>query len=201
MELEEVLRRRRMVRRFTDAPIDPADRDQLLAAALRGPSAGFAQGFGFLVLEDETDRALLWETNPQPVAEPDDDATVRRAPLIIVPLASHQAYINRYREPDKEGPGSDPTWRVPVWIIDTAFASMLILLRVVDLGLGAVFGAPPVDLPGFRARFGVPDDYLPIGMILVGHRPPHPGAGAPRARRKAPDSQVFLGRWGAAPAA
>ena len=44
MELEEVLRRRRMVRRFTDAPIDPTDRDRLLAAALRGPSAGFRAG-------------------------------------------------------------------------------------------------------------------------------------------------------------
>jgi nitroreductase len=196
VELHEVLRRRRMVRRFTDEPVAPADRDEILAAALRGPSAGFAQGFAFLALETEEERARLWETNPELVADPDSDGAMRRAPLVIVPLASHQAYIDRYREPDKAVPGQEPTWRVPVWIIDTAFASMLILLRVVDLGLGAVFIAPPTDLPGFRSRFGVPEDYLPIGMILIGHRPPQVDPAAPRARRKAPRSQIFFGRWG-----
>jgi nitroreductase len=185
-----------MVRRFTDEPVAATDRDQILAAALRGPSAGFAQGFTFLVLESEEDRALLWETNPEPVADPDNDAAMRRAPLVIVPLASHQAYIERYKEPDKAVPGQEPTWRVPVWIIDTAFASMLILLAVVDLGLGATFIAPPADLPGFRSRFEVPEDYLPIGMVLIGHRPPRVDAAAPRERRKTPGSQIFFGRWG-----
>ncbi len=197
MELQDVLRRRRMVRRFTDQPIDPVARDQLLAAALRGPSAGFTQGYGFLVLESEEERSLLWETNPELVADPDSDRAMRRAPLVILPLASHKAYIDRYSEPDKAVPGQEPTWRVPVWIIDTAFASMLVLLRVVDLGLGAVFIAPPTDLSGFRSRFGVPEDFFPIGMILVGHRPAEVDAGPPKARRRPPDSQIFFGRWGA----
>ena len=42
------------------------------------------------------------------------------------------------------------------------------LLAAVDEELGAVFFGPP-DIADFRARFGVPDEWTPIGAIAVGH--------------------------------
>ena len=49
-----MVRRRRMVRDYDpDRPV-PADvRERLLAHALRAPSAGFSQGWAFLVLETD----------------------------------------------------------------------------------------------------------------------------------------------------
>ena len=51
---------------------------------------------------------------------------------------------------------------MPYWYIDTGFATLLILLAVVDAQLGAVFFGPP-DIADFRAEFGVPADAFVVG--------------------------------------
>ena len=51
------MRRRRMVRRYRPAPVPPEALSDVLAAARRGPSAGFSQGFGFLALDTPGDVA------------------------------------------------------------------------------------------------------------------------------------------------
>ena len=53
MELSDAVRRRRMVRAFTEAPVDPATVDHLVDLARRAPSAGHSQGWAFVVLEGE----------------------------------------------------------------------------------------------------------------------------------------------------
>ena len=57
MEHSEVVRRRRMVRAYSDRPLPEGTADRLVRAALRAPSAGFSQGWGFLVLDAADDRA------------------------------------------------------------------------------------------------------------------------------------------------
>jgi nitroreductase len=56
VEFTEVLKRRRMIRAFTTEPLPEGLTDRLLAAAARAPSAGFSQGFSFLVLEGAEQR-------------------------------------------------------------------------------------------------------------------------------------------------
>jgi nitroreductase len=57
----------------------------------------------------------------------------------------------------------------------------------------------PEHLDPFRAEFGVPAEYAPIGGITIGHRspdtPPQPDAVA--ARRRGAEQVVHRGRWGA----
>lgn len=52
MEFEEVVRRRRMVRRFSAEPVDAAVIDGIAAMAQRAPSAGFSQGQRLVVVTD-----------------------------------------------------------------------------------------------------------------------------------------------------
>ncbi len=64
------------------------------------------------------------------------------------------------------------------------------LLTAVDEGLDACFfGIQPEQLAPFRAEFGIPDDYSPIGGITVGHRSPDtpPQPAAVDARRRGAD--------------
>ena len=49
-----------MVRRYADRPVAPEALDRLLANATRGPSAGFSQGYAFLVLDTPDDVARFW---------------------------------------------------------------------------------------------------------------------------------------------
>jgi nitroreductase len=202
MDFNEVIRRRRMVREFTTEPLAPGVATRLLRAANRAPSAGFSQGYAFLVLEDADERAAFWKACFGAEAGiPEDPAPeeLQRAPLIIVPLACRDAYLDRYARPDKGWTDRDEArWPVPYWYIDTGFAALLTLLAAVDEGLGAVFiGIGPGQIPGFRAEFGVPAEYTPIGAVAVGH--PDPGTetidSADSPKRRTLDDLVHQGRW------
>ena len=88
---------------------------------------------------------------------------------------------------------------MPYWHVDTGMAALLVLQTAVDEGLGACFfGIPPEKTDEFRAAFGVPEAYTPIGAITVGHRVPDTGAkGSPARRpRRTTDEVVHHGRWG-----
>src|SRR5581483_633047 len=59
-EFADVIRRRRMIRAFTTEPLPEGLTGRLPAAAARAPSAGFSQGFSFLVLEGADQCAPFW---------------------------------------------------------------------------------------------------------------------------------------------
>ena len=188
-----------MVRDYDpDRPV-PADlRERLLAHAIRAPSAGFSQGWAFLVLETAEERDRFWAATTDDGA-PDGWLTrMRRAPLLVVPLSHKQAYLDRYAEPDKGATDRDESsWPVPYWDIDTGMAALLILLTVVDEGLAACFfGIQPDRHAPFREAFGVPAAYTPIGSITVGY-PGTDDKRSPSLRRgrRGVDEVVHRGRW------
>jgi nitroreductase len=203
MELDAVIRRRRMVRNYDpDRPVPPEVVARLLDYAIRAPSAGFSQGWGFLVLERPEDRERFWAATTDPAAvtpgEPDSWlAGMRRAPLIVVPHSNRDVYLDRYAAPDKGWVDRDEArWPVPYWHIDTGFASLLILLGAVDAGLGACFfGIPPSRTATYREAFGVPEVYTPIGAITVGYPSPDRRSPSLRRGRRSADDVVHHGRW------
>ena len=136
MEFREVVRRRRMVRRYTAEPVDPAVVDQMLEHAQRAPNAGFSQGWAFLVLDTPADVALFWEsTGADPAQHNAWLDGMRSAPVVIVPLACKDAYLDRYAEPDKAGTGlgdDASAWRTPYWLVDGGMAIHTLLLGAVD---------------------------------------------------------------------
>lgn len=188
-----------MVRTYEeDRPVPAEVRDRLLQAALRAPSAGFSQGWGFLVLDTPEDIARFREAvTPETDAENWFAAHVR-APLIIVPHSNKDAYLDRYAEPDKGfADRSDAWWPAPYWDIDTGFAAMLVLLAAVDEGLGACFFGMPIEqIDAYKQAFGVPPELHPIGAISVGYstEPPRDLS----ARRRPTTDVVRRGRWDAA---
>ena len=191
MEFQEVVRRRHMVRQFTSEPVSADSLERILANAVRGPSAGFSQGQAFLVLTDAEDLKRFW-----PVAGVAAAESVAAAPLVIVPMSCKRVYLDRYAQPDKGWTDRDEKrWPVPFWHIDTGMAALLILLTVVDEGLGALyFGIVPEAVGPFREAFGVPDDLEPIGAIAIGHNA-EPAPRHLRARRRAAGDVIHYGRW------
>ncbi|MDQ4085476.1 MAG: nitroreductase family protein [Actinomycetota bacterium] len=208
MEFREVVRRRRMVRRYTDDRVDPAVVDRILEHATHAPSAGFSQGWAFLVLDEPEDVRRFWAvTTPAPTAGADagsSNATdsawlagMRAAPVVIVPLACKDAYLDRYAEPDKGWTDRDEArWPVPYWYVDTGMASLLMLLTAVDEHLAACFfGIPPERVEAFRAAFGVPADHTPVGAVTVGHPAPDRRSPSLRRGRRGLHEVVHRGRW------
>jgi nitroreductase len=199
MEFAEVVRRRRMVRTYADRPVAEEVVDRMLEHALHAPSAGFSQGWAFLRLDTPEDVRRFWDvTMPEGAGESAWLAGMRKAPVVIVPLSHRDAYLDRYAEPDKGWTDRDEArWPVPYWHIDTGMAALLILQTAVDEGLGACFfGIPPTRTDAFRAEFGVPEGYTPIGAVTVGHRTDDPGPRGSAGRgRKRVDDVVHRGGW------
>jgi nitroreductase len=198
MQLEQVVRRRRMVRNYTGEPVDPRAVERILENALHAPSAGFSQGWAFLLLETPDDLSRFWAVTT-PAGEGDDDwsAGMRRAPVVVVPLSCKRAYLERYAAPDKGWTDLDESrWPVPYWHIDAGMAALLMLLTAVDEGLGACFFGIPVEATcAFRAEFRVPADYTPIGAITVGHRAEDRPSPSLRRGRRGLAEVVHRGRW------
>jgi nitroreductase len=140
MEFQDVVRRRRMIREYADTPVDPAFVDRALANAVRAPSAGFSQGWAFLVLDQRADIDRFWEVTTTPGELPDSWLSgMQTAPVVIIPCSSKAAYLSRYAEEDKGWTDEDEArWPVPFWHIDTGMAAMLQLLTAVDEGLDLV---------------------------------------------------------------
>lgn len=195
MEFTDVVARRRMVRSFSHAPVPVDTVRRLLRNATRGPSAGNSRGYAFLVLSDAADRAGFWRAlaPAMPVV-----ASVQDAPLLVVPMANKDAYLDRYAKPDKGWSDRDERrWRVPFWHVDTGMAALLMLLTAVDEELGALFfDVPWPTVDGLREAFGVPAEYEPVGALAIGY--PDPAARPARPSQPSVPWQqlVHSGRWG-----
>lgn len=205
MEFAEVIKRRRMVHAFTGDPLEPGTAERLLRAANRAPSAGFSQGYSFLVLEGSQQCSALWQLVRE--ADASDGATddagpgtvtpLSLAPLVVVPLACKDMYLSRYARPGKGWTDKDESrWPVPYWYVDAGFTALLTLLAAVDQGLGAVLvGIAPEIMTSFRTAYGIPEEWTPIGAIAVGHPAPGPDPVPPAGTRKTLSELVHRGHW------
>jgi nitroreductase len=200
VEFADVVRRRRMVRRYDpDRPVEPAAVADLLRLAARAPSAGFSQGWHFLVLSTAAERDRFWAATT-PADAPLDawSAGMRTAPVLVIALSDKDAYLDRYAEPDKGWTDRDEArWPVPYWDIDTGMASLLVLLGAVDRGLaGCFFGVPPEFAEATRAAFGIPSRLRFVGVISLGYAVPDQRSPSLRRGRRDTRDVVSYGRFG-----
>jgi nitroreductase len=193
----DVVRKRRMVRRFRDEPVAFEALQRIIDAARRAPSAGYSQGVEFVLVTDANARRGLAQ-----VMTTNEDAAqqLERAPAHIVICASAEIYKSRYREPDKQyvrdRTDEEELWQVPFWYVDAGASMMLLLLAVVNEGLAASFvGVWNQD--GVRALLGIPEEYIPVGVVSAGHRAPDEspqGSATTRPRRPLQDV-LHRDRW------
>jgi nitroreductase len=200
MDFARVVRARRMVRSYQPGRAVPdAVLDRLLRNALHAPSAGFSQGWDFVVLRRPEELRGFWAASTDPAAEP--DAWLRgmqAAPVLVVCLSDRDRYLDRYAEPDKGWSDRDQTrWPVPYWDVDTGMAALLMLLTAVDAGLGACFfGVPPERQTEVLEALGAPANRRVVGVVSVGHAAPDRRSPSLRRGRRPVDEVIHDGRYG-----
>ena len=151
MDFETVVKRRRMCREYLDGDVPRENLDRILELASRYPSAGHTEPQEFIVVRDrrvkeDLARAALGQT------------FVAQAPLVIVVVSDIRRSARRYGERGVNF----------FSIIDGAFVAMLILLAVVDEGLGACFVGSFYDRE-VQEFLDLPPDVRPIGIIPIGY--------------------------------
>ena len=182
-----------MVRSFHEQALDAAVVERIVAAGLRGPSAGFTQGVDLLVLSGPADTRRYWDAAlPAGGGRAFPWPGLLGAPLVIVVVSTEEAYRRRYEEPDK---GVGAQFEVPWWHVDAAFAALLLQLAAVDAGLGALFFQAH-GVPALRRAFSIPSDATPVGTVAIGHpAPDRPSSSVERRPRRPPTELVHRGQW------
>ena len=149
MELKEALLKRRSVRKFTAEPVSEEMIEELLHAAMSGPSACNKKPWEFYVVTNE--EKLIELKNASKFTKIDS-----KLAIIVCGNLLHAL----------------PLQMANYWIQDCSAAIENILLRVTDLGLGAVWcGLHPQKGAEERTRniLDIPKTQIPLGLILIGH--------------------------------
>jgi len=151
VDFERVVKRRRMCREYSDRDVPQEKLDRILDLASRYPSAGHTEPQEFIVVRDQQVKENLARAALEQMF-------VARAPLVIVVVSDIRRSARRYGERGVRF----------FSIIDGAFVAMLILLAVVNEGLGACFVGSFYDQE-VQEVLGLPRDVRPIGIIPIGY--------------------------------
>lgn len=196
MEFRKVLAKRRMVRNYTDEPVDQAALQRVAEAATRAPSAGFSQGQAVVVVTDpEARRQIAAAAGEATYVAQGFDPWISRAPALLVLCVSEDAYHRRYQMPDKVGDdGSEIEWPVPFWWVDAGASLMAVLLAAIDEGLAAGFLGVHA-FTDLRRLIGVPDEYSIVGVVTIGHPAPDRRSSSLDLGRRPPATVIHHDAW------
>ena len=150
MELTDVLLQRRSIRKFKEDKVSDEIINELLHAAMSGPSACNKRPWDFYVVKNEK---ILKELKSSSLF------TRMNAPLAIIVCGN----LSR----------SLPFKMSDYWIQDCSAATENILLRVTDLGLGAVWcGAYPQQraVDKIRNILNLSEKQIPLNIIYIGYK-------------------------------
>ena len=196
MDFYDAIAKRRMVRNYTDEPVDHAAVERIVDAARRAPSAGFSQGHSFLVVTEELPRRSIAELAGEPEYVADGfDPWISRSPVHVVLCIREDSYHERYQEPDKtDGEGSESDWPIPWWWVDAGGALVTLLLAAVAEGLAA--GLLGTHATGdLRSLLEIPDDVVPVGVVTLGHPAPDRRSGSLARGWKPKEQVVHWEKW------
>jgi nitroreductase len=174
MDFETVVKRRRMCRVFLDRDVPQEKIDRILDLASRYPSAGHTEPQEFIVVHNRRMKEDLAHAAL-------DQMFVAQAPLVIVVVSDVRRSARRYGERGVRF----------FSIIDGAFVAMLILLAVVEEGLGACFVGSFYD-EQVQELLSLPQEVRPIGIIPIGYC----AEGPRKFRRRSREQIVHRDRYG-----
>ncbi|MFL6398350.1 MAG: nitroreductase family protein [Nitrososphaeraceae archaeon] len=153
MDFDEVVKRRKMIREYDSVRQQIPDEliTKLIKNAHKAPSAGHTQVQEFIIVKDASTKKKLRKAAV-------NQEYVEKAPLLIVVCSNTSRSVGRYGNRGREFYS----------IIDSAFASMLILLSVVNEGIGACLVGAFQDNK-VSEILELPKDVRPIGIICIGY--------------------------------
>lgn len=196
MEFQDVLRKRRMVRNFTSQPVANDVVERIVAAGQHAPSAGFSQGVVYVVVTEEATRKAIGEiAGEENYVAGGFDRFISGAPVQIIICTCERLYHERYNEPDKKAEGEEEiNWPIPYWHTDAGASMMAILLAATDEGLGSAF-IGVMEPRRLQELLGIPEDYLPIGVTMIGHAAPDKKSGSLKRGRRPLEKVLHREKW------
>ena len=169
-----VVKHRGMVRAYKSEPVPEDKIQRLLQYAVRAPSAGNLQPWEFVVVKSVEARAKLAQAAM-------NQTSVATAPVTIVTCANIQRMGSEY--------GARGSF---FSLVDTSFASVLILLGAVEQDLGACF-VGSYNPEEVAKVLGLPPHVRPVGLITIGYPAEQPQK--PKTKKIPLSKLVHVDTW------
>lgn len=141
---------RRSIRKYLNRQIPKESIKEILRAGLSAPSAGNAQPWQFIVLEEKSIMHQIPEIQPS-------SQMLKQASHAIV-VCGDMTLKNKFVG--------------ELWIQDCSAATENMLIMAQDLGLGAVWlGVYPMKeiVEGIKQLLGLPDHIIPFSIVSLGY--------------------------------
>ncbi len=184
MDVFDVIRTRRSIRRFTDKPVEDEKLHTILEAVRHSPSWANFQCCRFVVVRDPSVKEKISELSYvenffSPLGYKANPAKkgIAEAPVVIVACA----------DPKQSG----TLWDQPYYMTDVGIASQTLMLAARALGLGTVF-VGVFEEEKIRSLLKVPSNIRIVGLFPLGY-PAEEKTGA--SPRKPLSESVFYESW------
>lgn len=171
--LEELMSHRRDVRgnNFLDTPVDDANIEQILSAAVLAPSVGFSQPWEFVVIRDESIKQQIHDSfhieNKKAESEFSKDRRGLYKQLKLDGILEAPVNIAVFYKPS-EGPvlGQTSMNEVGEYSVVCAIQNMWLMARAMNIGLGWVSILDPSKV---KQILGSPEGNKLIGYLCLGY--------------------------------
>jgi FMN reductase (NADPH)/FMN reductase [NAD(P)H] len=166
-----LLMQRKSVRAYTDQPVLPGVRDQILVAAMRSPTAGNMMMYSIIEVSDQGKKDRLVDTC-------DHQPFIATAPLVLLFLADCQRWQDYYRMVGVEDscvaegmPFLQPeAGDLLLACCDALIAAQTATIAAESLGLGSCYiGDILENYEIHREMFDLPEYVIPIAMLCIGY--------------------------------
>jgi FMN reductase (NADPH)/FMN reductase [NAD(P)H] len=175
----QVIQGRRSVRAYADQPVTDEEKDQILQATFRAPTAGNMMLYSIVEVEDQGLKDRLAETC-------DHQPFIAKAPYLLLFLADYQRWFDYYTTSGVERRSRELNlpYRTPqagdllLACCDALIAAQTAVIAAESLGIGSCYiGDILEQYETHRELFNLPEYTLPITLVCFG-RPVSTGPAA-----------------------
>ncbi len=166
MELMDVVRKRRSVRKYKPDKVPKAEIEYVLEASRLAPSWKNLQCWRYIVVTDEATRRKITMTD-----------WAAKAPVVVVGCG----------DPSKAGDRDGK----PYYMLDMGISMEHLVLAAAERGLGTCWLGGHLDEKVVRDALGVPENYRVVAMTPLGY----PDESPPAKPRKPMSEMVTWEKW------
>ncbi len=166
-----LLQNRRSVRAYSDQPISAEEREQILAATFRAPTAGNMMLYAIIEVTSQSLKEKL-------AVSCDNQPFIVQAPLVLLFLADYQRWFDFYTHCAVKARSQElgRPYRTPqagdllLACCDALIAAQTAVIAAESLGIGSCYiGDILEQCETHRSLFNLPPYTLPITLLCFGH--------------------------------
>lgn len=167
----EIIARRRSVRAYADRPLTQIEKDAILQATLRAPTAGNMMLYTIIEIEDQALKDRL-------AVSCDDQPFIARAPFVLLFAADYQRWFDLFiydQAPERAAalgiqPRTPQEGDLMLAVCDTLIAAQTAVIAAESLGIASCYiGDILENYEIHRDLLGLPKYVLPVTLLCFGY--------------------------------